>query len=248
MAVALGHELTLDAEGVSAPMEELDAPPCGVHRWAEPERSPLASRAHGGRAAQRARGGGQRTPSGPTRITRQTIRGKEGGVYYVLAPGPSLMLAPALRVDRALNLARGTPGPARGVRAGLERAGRRARGRCLRARARRHRPAGSRRGPRPGLRARPAVPLLWLPVLSGDAGRARPGARFLGSCSSRRWTHAQRLARRGCCSPTLPWLHQKFLPVWRVLSPRAVGAACVRWCRSRGSWLGSCCRRPRPST
>jgi hypothetical protein len=28
----------------------------------------------------------------------------------VLAPGPSLMLAPALRVDRAINLARGRPG------------------------------------------------------------------------------------------------------------------------------------------
>ncbi len=42
-----------------------------------------------------------------TRVTRQTIRGKEGGVYYVLAPGPSLMLAPALRLDRAVNLARG---------------------------------------------------------------------------------------------------------------------------------------------
>ena len=32
-----------------------------------------------------------------TRVTRQTIRGKEGGVYHVLAPGPSLLLAPALR-------------------------------------------------------------------------------------------------------------------------------------------------------
>ena len=39
-----------------------------------------------------------------TRITRQTIGGKDGGVYHVLAPGPSLLLAPTLRIDRALNL------------------------------------------------------------------------------------------------------------------------------------------------
>ena len=63
----------------------------------------LAALAHGpaavGRDAIRA-----------TRITRQTIRGKEGGTYHVLAPGPSFLLAPALRIDRALNLRRGTPG------------------------------------------------------------------------------------------------------------------------------------------
>jgi hypothetical protein len=45
-----------------------------------------------------------------TRITRQTIRGKEGGVYHVLAPGPSFLLAPLLRIDRALNRWQGTPG------------------------------------------------------------------------------------------------------------------------------------------
>src|SRR5207247_8694542 len=45
-----------------------------------------------------------------TRTTRQTVQGKEGGVYYVLAPGPSVRLAPTLRLDRALNRARGVQG------------------------------------------------------------------------------------------------------------------------------------------
>src|SRR5262249_16261106 len=35
---------------------------------------------------------------------------KEGGVYYVLAPGPSLLLAPTLRADRMVNIAHSTPG------------------------------------------------------------------------------------------------------------------------------------------
>ena len=33
-----------------------------------------------------------------------------GGVFHVLAPGPSLLLAPALRIDHALNVARGEKG------------------------------------------------------------------------------------------------------------------------------------------
>src|SRR5258706_1376930 len=108
MAVAIGHELTLDAEGVSAPMEEL-------------EPRPLLEAAGGamgalGRESFRMFGaltGGAgigRESITATRITRQTIQGKEGGVYYVLAPGPSMLLAPTLRVDRALNRARGVQG------------------------------------------------------------------------------------------------------------------------------------------
>jgi hypothetical protein len=106
-AVALGHGLTFDAEGVSAAMEDLPARPLSESVAAAAgtlvrESWSLATalgRAEVGRAAIRA-----------TRITRQTVRGKEGGVFYVLAPGPSLMLAPALRLDRAINLARGRPG------------------------------------------------------------------------------------------------------------------------------------------
>jgi hypothetical protein len=108
-AVAIGHELSLDAEGVSASMEELVPMPLGaaLARGASTfmvETSRLAEAViHGpaalGKDAIRA-----------SKITRQTIRGKEGGVYYVLAPGPSLLLAPTLRIDRAINVARGTPG------------------------------------------------------------------------------------------------------------------------------------------
>jgi hypothetical protein len=106
-AVALGHGLTFDAEGVSAAMEALPTRPLseslavaartlGRESWAL---ALALGRGEVGREAIRA-----------TRITRQTVRGKEGGVFYVLAPGPSLMLAPALRADRALNLASGRTG------------------------------------------------------------------------------------------------------------------------------------------
>jgi hypothetical protein len=109
MAVALGHRLSLDVEGVSAGMEALEPRPLldaardAVSGMARESARMIAAMARGpsavGASAIRA-----------TRITRQTIHGKEGGVYHVLAPGPSLLLAPVLRADRALNLARGTPG------------------------------------------------------------------------------------------------------------------------------------------
>jgi hypothetical protein len=44
------------------------------------------------------------------RLARQTVRGKDGGIYHVLSPGPSLLLAPFLQVDRLIDRARGTPG------------------------------------------------------------------------------------------------------------------------------------------
>ena len=109
MAVALGHGLTLDVEGVSAGMEVLETRPLpaaaadALRGFLRESADMIAALAHGphavGASAIRA-----------TRITRQTVRGKDGGVYHVLAPGTSLMLAPALRLDRALNRARATPG------------------------------------------------------------------------------------------------------------------------------------------
>ena len=106
-AVALGHWLTFDAEPVSGPMEELETRPLlasiasGATTFFGESRAMLAAVARGeaGRGAIRA-----------TRIARQVVRGKDGGVYSVLAPGPSLLLAPALRADRALNRARGVEG------------------------------------------------------------------------------------------------------------------------------------------
>jgi hypothetical protein len=108
MAVAIGHELTLDAEGVSAPMEELEPRP--VLQAAGRAIGALAHESLDMFGALAGGAGIGRESITATRITRQTIRGKEGGVFYVLAPGPSLLLAPALRVDRALNRARGIEG------------------------------------------------------------------------------------------------------------------------------------------
>ncbi len=109
MAVALGHELTLDAEGVSAPMEEL------VPRlfWSNVGTALRTLTAESGGMARALLAGPEavgKEAIQATRITRQTVRGKDGGVFYVLAPGPSLVLAPALRCDRAVNRARGTQG------------------------------------------------------------------------------------------------------------------------------------------
>lgn len=109
MALALGHFGSLDVERVDAPMEELAVTPAasvaraalgrlGTESWALLEalaRGPSAWTAE----AIRAR---------PT--AHLTVRGPDGGAYHVLAPGPALLLAPALRVDRALNRALGRPG------------------------------------------------------------------------------------------------------------------------------------------
>ncbi|PYQ05468.1 MAG: hypothetical protein DMF82_08470, partial [Acidobacteria bacterium] len=109
MAVALGLGLTLDVEGVSDAMEALparglgsaarNAAATGVRESARL----LAALAHGPRALGA-------SSIRATRITRQTVRGKEGGVFHVLAPGVSALVAPALRIDRAVNLRRGTWG------------------------------------------------------------------------------------------------------------------------------------------
>ena len=124
MAVALGHGLTLDVEGVYAGMEALHAPLLsvgrGVRRAASTRES--ARMAVGrSRTARRAVGA---SAIRATRITRQTIRGKEGGVYHVLAPGPvAAARARAARRPRAEPRA-GHAGPAGGDRGSLERAGR----------------------------------------------------------------------------------------------------------------------------
>src|SRR5262245_32890495 len=112
MAVALGHGLTADVEGVSAPMEELPTRPPGA---AVAQAAATAARESGRMAAALMRGPGAVGASAirATRITRQTVRGKEGGVFHVLAPGTSLLLAPALRVDRWLNRREGLTGPLR---------------------------------------------------------------------------------------------------------------------------------------
>src|SRR5205814_3732631 len=95
--------------GVSAGMEALPTrPPLAAlgHAAATLARESarmMAALAHGPRAVGA-------SAIRATRIARQTIRGKDGGVFHVLAPGTSALIAPILRLDRALNLRRGTPG------------------------------------------------------------------------------------------------------------------------------------------
>ena len=217
-AVALGLGLTFDAEGVSAPMERLAPQPLGA---AAGRALSTLARESGRMVAALATGGAGRDAIRASRITRQTIRGKDGGVYYVLAPGPSLLLAPALRLDRAVNRARGVDGRvafgvllwcalAAALVAALFRLVRDATGRS-------------------GLAACLAFGFALLPpflfyffqfypemlgaLVLAVAFRAialRPDA-----LHAHPWRFAWFLA-------TLPWLHQKFLPVWLVLTATAV--------------------------
>jgi hypothetical protein len=221
MAVALGHGLTLDVEGVTGPMEGLETRPLlpaardavatVVSEAARMESAML----HGGYGAVGA------SAVRATRVTRQTVRGKEGGIYYVLAPGQAFLLAPALRVDRALNLLRGTEGRLavtlllwNAVAAALVSAvfllARDATG-------------------RPGLAATVAgsfalvPPLLFYfyqfyPEILGALGMAVALRLMLFA----RWWTARTACALGALLATLPWLHQKFLPVWIVLVLMAV--------------------------
>ncbi len=234
MAVAIGHELTLDAEGVSAPMEEL-------------EPRPLLEAAGGamgalGRESFRMFGaltGGAgigRESITATRITRQTIQGKEGGVYYVLAPGPSMLLAPTLRVDRALNRARGVQGRlavsvlawnalAAGLVVALFLLVRDATG-------------------RPGLAALLALGFAVVPPFLFYGYQfypEMPGALLLAVVMHRlvfrpRWSVGGAWAF-GTLLAALPWMHQKFLPVWLVLVVTAAWVA-VRGKATRPALVG----------
>jgi hypothetical protein len=233
-AVAIGHDLSLDAEGVSAPMEELAPMPIGaalaraaVTIVGETRRMTEAL-FHGpaavGKDAIRA-----------SKITRQTIRGKEGGVYYVLAPGPSILLAPTLRIDRAINRARGTPG-----RLAVSVLAWNALGAALvAAMFLLFRDAtGS-----PGLAAALAAGFALTPPFLFYFFQFYPemvGALLLAllfrSLAFRRsWTTHAALVF-GLELVALPWLHQKFLPVWGVLAVTAL-AVLSRRRASRGAFV-----------
>ncbi len=227
-AVALGHGLTFDAEGVSATMEELpvrslaESLPAAAATIGRESWTMAVALAHGdvGREAIRA-----------SRITRQTIRGKDGGVYYVLAPGPSLMLAPALRVDRATNLARVEPGRvalsvllwcalAALLVTTLFQLVRDATG-------------------RPGLAAALAFGFGAVPPFLFYFFQFYPemvGALVMAVAFRTLALRPQGLGRHpwlfGGMLATLPWLHQKFLPVWLVLVATAL------WVGLRSKALG----------
>jgi hypothetical protein len=220
MAVALGHGLTLDVERVSASMEELTPRPFLESTLTA---SGTLLRESGRMLAALARGTDvfRRTSIRATQVTRQTIRGKEGGVFYVLAPGPSLLLAPTLRIDRALNRHWGVPGRlamtllawnalAAALVAAVFLLLRDATG-------------------RPGLSAFLAGAFALFPPYVFYFFQFYP--EMLGALALAvifrfllfvpRWT--ERTAWwLGALVAFLPWLHQKFLPVWAVLVAMAV--------------------------
>ena len=212
-AVALGHWLTFDAEAVRGPMETLETRPLlealasGASTVVGESAAMLSALVHGeaGRDAIRA-----------SRISRQVVRGKEGGVYSVLAAGPSMLLAPTLRADRALNRARGVMGRVAvsvllfcalgaGLVAALFLLVRDATG-------------------GPGLAAALSFFFAVLPPFLFYFFQFYPemlGALVLAIAFR---TVALRpewirlfAVRFGALLAVLPWLHQKFLPVWGVL-------------------------------
>jgi hypothetical protein len=229
MAVAAGHWLSLDTEPVSAGMEDLPVSPLPG----------AVARAGRGAARETWRLFSALVPGGPgvgaeairaTRITRQVVRGKEGGVYTVLAPGPSLLLAGPLRLDRAWNRRHGTPGRlgftllfwnalAAALVAALFMLLREATG-------------------RPGLAAAVAILLAFLPPFLLYSFQFYPemvGALALAALA-RLLLFVPRWSMRACVGmglllASLPWMHQKFLPVWLVLSAVALGMAVHRLLR-----------------
>ncbi len=224
-AVALGHGLTFDAEGVSAAMEELETVPLGRALGVA---AATVVRESGRMGVALAHGEAGRDAIRATRITRQTIRGKEGGVYYVLAPGPSLLLAPALRIDRAINLARGTTG-----RVAVSVLVFCALGALLVAAVFSFvRDATSRSG----LAAALAFGFALVPPLlfySFQFYPEMPAALLLALAFRTLALRPEGLLRHpwlfGWMVALLPWLHQKFLPVWAAL---VLTAMLVVWRRT----------------
>jgi hypothetical protein len=220
-AVALGHFLSFDAEGVSAPMEQLPTQPPGEAIARAAGTVVAESRAM---VVALARGGAGRDAIRATRITRQTVRGKDGGVFYVLAPGPSLMLAPTLRLDRAIDITRGVPGRvAVSVLLWCALAAL-----LVVALFRLLRDATGRRGVATAFALGFALlpPFLFYffqfyPEMIGALVLA-VAFRRLALCPDgllrRPWPFSWLLA-------ALPWLHQKFLPVWAVLAATALVVA-----------------------
>ncbi len=230
-AVALGHWLTFDAEPVTGPMETLGTRGMSESLLAAVPRLASETSAMLGAVA---RGEGGRGSIRATRIARQVIRGKDGGVYSVLAPGPSMLLAPALRVDRAINRARGVEGRvavsvllfcALGawLVAALFQLVRDATGRH-------------------GLAAALSFFFALLPPFLFYFHQFYPemlGALVLALAFRTVALRPEGIRlyafRLGVLLAVLPWLHQKFLPVWGAL---LVTALLVGWRGERARMLG----------
>jgi hypothetical protein len=218
MAVAVGRGLTLDVSGVDRPMEELPVEPLPSAARRAARQFLRASRDLAGAVAE---GTAVRAPREDHGIAHLTVRGRDGGAYHVLAPGPSMIMAPVLRVDRALNRRQGTPGRlavtllawnalAAALVAAVFVLARDA--------------SGS-----PGLAAALAGLFALLPPFvfySFQFYPEVPAALVLAVAMRMlalpcRFTTA-RLLVLGALVSSLPWLHQKYLPVWAVLVAMAV--------------------------
>jgi hypothetical protein len=229
MGLSLATAISLDVEAVSAlpdersPLETL-APKAFVPAVGTALRGlgreslgMLAALAHGPRAVGAAAIRAQR-------LARQTVAGKEGGIFHVLAPGPSMLLAPTLRLDRALNLRHGTPG-----RLAVSVLAWNALAAALIAAI--YLLLCDVTG-RPGLAAALAAGLGLTPPFLFYAYQfypEMPGALLLivilrALLFARRWRGASLLGL-GLMLAALPWLHQKFLPVWGVLVVMAIVGA-----------------------
>ena len=228
MALAIGHRLSLDVEGIDVPMEDLPVEPISASAPRAVATLAGESFAMLGSLPSSWSTGAIRA----TRVARQTIRGKAGGIFHVLAPGPSLLLAPTLRLDRALNRARGEPGGlavtllvwnalAASLVAALY---------SLLNHATRM----------PWLSAAVALffalvppfvfyPYQFFPELPGALVMALALRLLL---FKPRWS-AGDSALLGLLLAGLPWIHQKFLPVWLVLLLMAVHHAVERLVSAR---------------
>ena len=220
MAVAIGHWMSLDVEPVSGAMENLpaDGPLRALGRAAR------GMAVETGRLAEALSGGPDavgRDAIRATRITRQTIRGKEGGVYHVLAPGPSVLLAPALRADRWLNMRAGRPGRlavtvlwwnalAAALVAAVFLLLRDVTGR-----------AGLAAVITAGAALTPPFLFYFFQFYPEMLGALVFAVAMRWLLFRGWWTTPQAWAL-GALLATLPWLHQKFLPAWAVLAGWAV--------------------------
>jgi len=226
-AVALGHWLTFDAEPVSRPMEKLDVRPLAA---TVPGALATVGRESWQMLVAVAQGDAGKDAIRATRLSRQLVRGKEGGVYSVLAPGPALLLAPSLRADRALNRARGVEGRVAvsvlafcafgaGLVAAVFRLVREATGR-----------AGLAAALALGFAVVPPGLFYFYQFYPEMLGALVLALAFLALAlePESALRHPWRL---GLLLSLLPWLHQKFLPVWLVLVATAL---VVAW-RSRDS-------------
>jgi hypothetical protein len=213
MALALGHRFSLDVDGVDAPMEQLPVEPLLVS-------APRALARLSVESVEMLRslpGSLQAGAIRASRVARQTIRGKDGGVYHVLAPGPSFLLAPLLRADRWLNIAAGVEG-----RLALSLLVWNLLGAALAAALYLLlRDATGRAGLAAALAGFFALlppfvfyPFQFYPEMPGALLLALVFRALMPVAS---WSVSS-LRQLGLLLAALPWLHQKFLPLWACCS------------------------------